>query len=336
MKRNAAIATLVAPLAAGAIPATAQGLTPVKVALNLSTYSNLPFFLAADKGYFRAAGLDLQVQSFSTSSTAQMPLLARGDVDLMPLALGPAFFNGFSEGFDVKLVASLSSPRRGWNDTTWLVVRQDLWDAKAIRTLKDLRGKSIDGVAPGSPIDFLALTAVAAAGLGQTDVTYTNKFRDAPSWISALRNKAVDVQGVPEPVATQVETQKLGHKWLGMSTLAPWFHESFVAVSANFARNHPNEIVAFLRALLRANREIDAGNGKWTPDLVASEVKWTQQTESVIQAIPGPAYPGNGNVDMDSVARQQAVWHKRGLVATITPVDKFVDTESIRRATSGK
>ena len=71
----------------------------VRVALSLTTYSNLPLFLAADKGYFRDAGLDVQ--------------------------------------------------RSGWSNTSWLSVRQDLWDSNAIRQPKDLRGKIIDGAAEG-------------------------------------------------------------------------------------------------------------------------------------------------------------------------------------------
>ena len=316
---------LVAPHASGA-----QNLQVVRMALNPSTYSNLPFFLAVDRGYFRDAGLDVQVQKFATSSTAQMPLLARGDVDLMPAALGPPFFNQFSEGFNVKLIASASSSHEGWNDTTWLVVRQDLWDAGTIRKPADLRGKTIDGVAPGSPIDFLALTTIANAGLTDADVHYGNKFRDAPSWLTALRNKAVDVQGVPEPVATQMEAEKLGHKWIGLSSQAPWFRESFVAVSAGFARNHPKELVSFMRAYLRAARDVNATNGKWTPELVATLVKWTQLPEDVIRRIPGPAYAGDGRIDTASVARQQEFWHAKGLVPNPAPVESFVDPINFR------
>ena len=218
---------LQAAAAASAVPLLqphglrAQQLTKVRVALNLSTYNNLPVFLAADKGYFTSAGLDVALTGFNGSSLAQLPTLARGDTDIVPIGLGPPFFNQFAEGFNVKLVASTSKPRTGWNDTTWLVVRQDLWDAKQIRKPSDLKGKSIDGVAPGSPLDFLALATVAAGGLTTSDVQLTEKFRDPPNWLAALRNKAVDVQGVPEPIATDLQEQKLAHKWLGLSAIAP-------------------------------------------------------------------------------------------------------------------
>jgi NitT/TauT family transport system substrate-binding protein len=128
---------LLGPLA----PARAQQLEKVRVPLSLVTYNNLPIFLAQDRGYFREAGLDVEIEGFNGSSTAQIPRLARGDVDIMPIALGPAFFNQFSEGFNVKLIGALSASKKGWNDTTWLVVRQDVWDSGAVRAPKDLRGK---------------------------------------------------------------------------------------------------------------------------------------------------------------------------------------------------
>lgn len=320
--------TLTAPLP----PARAQQLEKVRVAISFVTYSNLPIMLAMDKGYYRAAGLDVDLQSFNGSSTAQMPRLARGDVDVMPLALGPAFFNQFSEGFDVKLVAATSAVKKGWEDTSWLVVRQDDWDAKTIRVPKDLRGKVIDGVAPGSPIDYLALSAIAAGGLTTNDVTYSNKFRDPASWAGALTNKAVDVQGVPEPFATALQQQHFAHKWMGMSDLAPWFNEGFLAASTGFARDHHDALVRFVRATLRADGDVEAANGRWTPELVASLAKYSQLPDSTIRSIGTPAYPGDGSVDVSSVTRQEEFWHARGLVPTIVPATGVVDLSVLRDA----
>ena len=319
-------------LLAPAPPARAQQLEKVRVPLSMVTYNNLPFFIAQDKGYFRAAGLDVEFQPFNGSSTAQIPRLARGDVDIMPLAIGPPFFNQFSEGFNVKLIGALSATKKGWNDTTWLLVRQDDWDAKTIRTPKDLRGKIVDGVAPGSPIDFLALTTIAAAGLTATDVTYSNKFRDPASWVGAMTNKAVDVMGLPEPFATALQEQHLAHKWLGMSDVAPWFNETFIAASVPFARDHHDATVRFMRALLHAANDVKAANGQWTPEFVTLIAKYSQLPEATIRGIPGPAYPGDGQVDMASVTRQEEFWHAHGLVQTVVPANDVVDLSVLREA----
>ena len=278
-------------------PARAQQLEKVRVPLSLVTYNNLPFFLAQDKGYFRNAGLDVDFEPFNGSSTAQIPRLARGDVDIMPLAIGPPFFNQFAEGFNVKLIGALSATKKGWNDTTWLLVRQDDWDAKTIR----------------------------AGGLTTNDVTYSNKFRDAPSWVGAMTNKAVDVLGAPEPFATALEQQHLAHKWLGISDIAPWFNETFIAASVPFARDHHDATVRFMRALLRAADEVRAANGRWTPEFVAAVAKYSQLPEATIRSIPGPANPGDGQINLASITRQEEFWHGRGLVTTVVPASQIVD-----------
>jgi NitT/TauT family transport system substrate-binding protein len=310
----------------------AQQPAKVRVALNLSTYNNLPVFLAADKGYFTSAGLDVELSGFNGSSLAQLPRLARGDTDVMPIGLGPPFFNQFAEGFDVKLIAATSKPQAGWNDTTWLVVRQDLWDSNAIRKPSDLKGRTIDGVAAGSPLDFLALSTIAAGGLKTTDVQLTEKFRDAPNWLAALRNKAVDVQGVPEPVATDFQEQKLAHKWLGLSAIAPWFNEGFLAASSPFVRDHREALVLFMTAYLRAADDIMRASGIWTPDLVGSAAKWMQISEDTIRKISSPAYPGDGQINLTAVGRQQEFWHQRGLVNAPVPPAAIVDATILRDA----
>jgi NitT/TauT family transport system substrate-binding protein len=309
----------------------AEQLTKVRVALNLSTYNNLPVFLAVDKGYFTSVGLDVDISSFSGSSVAQLPRLARGDTDVIPVGLGPPFFNQFSEGFNVKLVASFSKPRLGWNDTTWLVVRQDLWDERQVRKPSDLKGKRIDGAGPGSPLDFLAVSAIAAGGLKSTDVQFTEKF-NSTDFIAALTNKVVDVQAVPEPIATVLQEQQVAHKWIGMSAIAPWFVDTFLAASNLFLRDHRDTLVLFMTACLRAASDITRANGLWTPELVTSAAKWMHISEETIRNIPGPANPGDGTIDLKVVAREQDFWHQRGLVASPVSPAAIVDTTVLQDA----
>jgi NitT/TauT family transport system substrate-binding protein len=331
--RIRALLTAVAVFLCALMPSHANAQADVvRVALSLTTYSNLPIFLAADKGYFRDAGLDVQLSGFGGSSTAQIPRLARGDTDMLALALGPAFFNQFSGGFNIKLLATLEAERTGWNATSWLTVRQDLWDSKAVRQLKDLRGKIIDGAAEGSPLDLLASSAIQQGGLTLNDVHYSQKFRDPPNWLTAFRNKAVDVQGLPEPIATQMDVQKMAHKWISLSTVAPWFNEEFIAASPNFARDHHDVVVRFLRAYLRAIRDVQRSDGHWTPELVTTLAKWTSLPESTIRQIPGPAYPGDGSINNASVAHQEDFWHDRGLVPTVVPPGAFIDSTSLLEA----
>ena len=75
-------------------------------------------------------------------------------------------------------------------------------------------------------------------------------------------------------------------------------------------------------------------NGSWTPDLVASAVKWMQMSEETIRNVPGPAYPGDGRIDLTVVARQQDFWHQRGLVNALVSPAAIVDTTILHDAES--
>jgi NitT/TauT family transport system substrate-binding protein len=325
-RRDFALAAVAAALADGAARASAQEPAPdkVRIALNFTTYTYLPIFLAVDKGYFTEQHLDVEVTQYQGSSTLNVPRLARGDIDLSPMVLSPGFFNQGAQGFNVQLIAALTEAHRGWNDTTWIVVRQDLWDSGAIRTLADLRGKRIDGVAAGSLVDYLVRIALAKGGVPLNAVTYTNKINDNASIYAAMRNKAIDVLGNVEVVVTQLQQQKLAHKWLTTNDIAPGVQESFLAASPQFLKNKRDAAKRFLMGYLKAAHEIEITGGTWTPELVRTVVKWSGIPEDVIRSIPGPAYNSLG-LKPESVDRQQKFWVANGLVQTPAPLAALVD-----------
>ena len=89
----------------------------------------------------------------------------------------------------------------------------------------------------------------------------------------------------------------------------------------------------FLAAFVRAQRDIAATNGKWTPETLATVVKWSGLPESVIESIPGPAYTGElGKIDTASIDRQQKLWVTLKLVDKPVAVPSIVDDGPLRDA----
>jgi NitT/TauT family transport system substrate-binding protein len=305
----------------------------IRVSLNPVIYNNLPILMAADKGYFAQQHLNVVISTINQSAATLIPLLARGDIDIAQVVTAPAFFNAFTEGFSLKVVASVDSEKPGWSDVAWVLVRQDLWDAGTIRKPADLRGKLFDSLATGAPVDFIARTELAKAGLTTADLTYTQKLKTQADVFTALRNKAVDVVMDTEPTASQLEAQGLAHKWLPQGEIAPFYQDGYIGVSATFLRDHRDAVARFLTAFVRAQREIAAGNGKWTPETLATVVKWSGLPEEVIKTIPGPAYTGGlGKIDTSSIERQQQLWLTLKLVDKPVPVGDIVDDGPLRDA----
>ena len=181
----------------------------VRLMFNPNLYDELPFMVAIDKGYFTDEHLDVRVSKTPGSLGLVVPYLARGDIDVAPQVMGPAFFNQYTEGFGIKIVAPIQAAHKGWNETVYFMVRQDLWDSKAIRTPADLRGKKLPKP-NGSPNDVLAFDILAKAGLTMSNVIMNVGITgSATSFLPALRNKQYDAMSVTEPLSVSNSVSRI-------------------------------------------------------------------------------------------------------------------------------
>jgi NitT/TauT family transport system substrate-binding protein len=323
------------PACGAAGPAADAGSRPtVKLALNPAQLQYLPIMLAIDRGYFRDAGVDIQLTTYQGSANNQIPLLARGDIDLSPAVSGPSLFNQYDQGFRIKLLANLTEPRKGYRDGSVLVVRKDRWDSGDIRTPKDLAGRHLDGSAEGNPADFLMRQTLLSAGVNPAQVTLQHRARTPIDSVEFLRSRAVEATVISEPAATLAETEGLGVRWLGYSSVVPWYQETFLAASEKFAAQRPDDARKVLGAYLRAVKDVDASHGKWTPELLALAAKWTKQKQETLNAMGGLMYyTPDGRVDEKGLAKVQDFWSGEKLVPHEIPVGKLVDTTALSAAT---
>lgn len=304
----------------------------VRLMFNPGLYDELPFMVALDRGYFSDEHLDVRVTKAPGSLALVVPYLARGDIDVAPQVMSPAFFNQYTEGFGIKAVAALDQAEPGWNDTVSFMVRQDLWDAGKIRKPSDLRGAKIPKPT-GTPNDFLAIEIMAKGGLTMANVQMNVAIVGATTnFLPAMRNKQFDAMSVPEPIATQFDKQGVAHKWLGYKDVIPHYQTAYLAYGPAFVKNHPDDALRFMRAYLRACRDIAATNGKWTPALIDSEAKWSGLDRNAIAEIPGPAYPSDGTISPNSMERQEQLWLSLNMMQKKVPVNALIDDSFVTRA----
>jgi NitT/TauT family transport system substrate-binding protein len=309
--------------------------TVVRFSLNPVVIGNLPIFIAIDKGYLSEQNIDLKLIKYGGSSVTQMPLAARGDLDITIMVAGPALFNQKTAGFDLKILAAMQQTHPGWADGEWVMVRKDLWDSGAVRGMADLKGRQVDGGPDGSPISFVLNLALAKAGLSRADVVYTKKIGTPPEWIAALRNRAVDALAAAEPVATVLESEGLGKKLVSDQDVAPWLQISFLIASEKYIEEHRATVTAFLKAYLRAAKDIDATAGKWTPDMLHELATWTQISEADLRRISGPPYFGQfGAISQVSLTRQQDYLVALGQVKEKIEVGSLIDDAPLLAARS--
>jgi NitT/TauT family transport system substrate-binding protein len=328
------LALIAALLVAAVLPGRAAGDDVVRLPLNATVLAYLPILIAIDRGYFTAEHIDLRLLPSSGSAMIQLPLLARGDVDIAPMVLAPGFINQLNEGFNVKLIASIQSSHAGWNDNSWVLVRQDVWDSGAVRKPADLRGKLVDGTSPGGPPSMLINALIASAGLTTADMTYTEKLRGGADVVAALHNHAVDVVAGFEPGASVLQLQHIAHKFVSVHDVIPWLQETFLCASAPMLKNHPDVVTRFLIAYLRAARDLSRSNGHWTPALLATLSKHAGIPVADLAQVPGPAYVDPlGTINSISINRQQEYYLSQHLITKPLAFADMVDTRPLFDAT---
>ena len=155
---------LAAALVVGAVlPSAADAADPVRLRLNWMYYgSHAPFALGKDKGYFRDAGIDLDIRSGNGSGSAHR-LVANGDSQFSYGSCA-SMVNLAAKGAPLISVAVIDAM-----GTEAVIVRPDAGVSK----LADLKGKSVLTTANAGVNTFFPLV-LKNGGLKDGDVKITN------------------------------------------------------------------------------------------------------------------------------------------------------------------
>ena len=196
-----AAAVAVGALIAGAwaMPAMAQG-TPEKTKVVLGVGGKpllyyLPLTIAERKGFFKAQGLDVEINDFSGGANALQALVG-GSVDVVTGAYEHTI-RMQAKGQDIRAVLEL-----GRFPGISVGVRTELADK--VKSAADLKGLKIGVTAPGSSTHLIALYAMSKAGLKATDASFIG-IGGAATAVAAIKNGQVDALSNTEPVISKLE-----------------------------------------------------------------------------------------------------------------------------------
>ena len=230
-----------------AFASAAQAADPVKIKFILNWKWQGPqawFFIAQDKGWFKEAGLDVQLDQGSGSAAA-VTRVASGAYDA-----------GFG---DINSITRFKSehPEHGmkavymiYNVPPFVIVSLK---EKGIKTPKDLEGRVL-GASANDAAFKLFPGFVGATGIDDSKIEWQHMK-------SSLRQQML-VRGDVEAVAGYYITVKFGLKNMGFDPAKANFmfysdhgmdlYSNAVIFSGNMIKNHPGAIKGFLKALNRA------------------------------------------------------------------------------------
>jgi NitT/TauT family transport system substrate-binding protein len=195
-------------------------------------------FLAKEKGYFKDAGLNVEMKQFAGPADSVPPLIT-GQLDAaLTTADTPILLSKEANSNPVKNVF-ITDTSAGAD----AVVAQ-----AGINSLKDLKGKTV-AATKGQCNELLLMKGLRSAGLTDKDVTITNMDADAAG--AAVVAKKVSAAVTWEPWITKASTN--GAKVIYSTKDAPNLILDVVAVSQTTMDDKPADVRAFVAACVKGN-----------------------------------------------------------------------------------
>jgi NitT/TauT family transport system substrate-binding protein len=319
-------------LLAAAAPAAAQSSSTetIRLVLTRGALNYLPLQVAIEKGFFEQEHIKIDLDQSNVPVGQRMPLIARGELHVLPTTPSAAIFIARNEGFNIKIISSLVETKAGWTPSGWVMVRKDLADQ--IKTIQDIRGRVVDASPAGSNTNFQMNMTLRKAGLTKSDVKYAERL-NVFDLLAGFKNGAVEVAPSFEPIATRMVSEGLAVKLSPDTEVYPDTQYIYIVASEDFINSKRPAMVAFMRAVLRASKFIADAGPAWTPDILSIAAKTSAIPEDLLKQIKGPPYNGQlGQIDEKSLKLYADFWKSQGLLKTDPDLKALIDDSILKEA----
>jgi NitT/TauT family transport system substrate-binding protein len=186
-----AAAAVAAVAALSACGGTSSGSAPnsdgtASVTVLRSTGSTFePLYIAAEQGYFTAAGLNVTIKAGAADTSQNAPSVLRGEAQFA-MTDSSGFLKAAAQNLPVRIVSNLQASTTKTAPSDGLLVPAD----SAVKTFADVGGKTIGLPALGGTLQFICEYSAKQAGADPSAI----KFVALPvtSLLDAVKSKQVD------------------------------------------------------------------------------------------------------------------------------------------------
>lgn len=316
--------------------AAAPGLAADKVIVGMiGSISDAPVYVAVDKGYFSEAGLDVSLENMG-SLAKQIAPLSSGQLDAGFGAISAGLYNAVNRDIPMRVVADKgrNAPGYGYNA---ILVRKDLIDSGAVKTLADLKGRTVATIGVGSADMSILNEAMRTVGMSFDDIKQTAMA--LPNHLVAMQNKGIEVTLTPEPYATMIVDMGLAVRLKTVDEFYPNQQQTVMVYSAKFMKERPEVAQRFMQAYLRGVRfymdSLKDGSisGPNADEVIASIVKHTRTKDvALLKRIKPVVVNPDGQVNFDGMKKDWEFLKSKGIIqAATTPAD-IVDMSFVEAA----
>lgn len=251
-----------------AMPAAAAEVAPEKPTLTLAVggkglFYYLPLVVAEAKGYFRDAGLDVDIVDFPGGAKSLQALVG-GSADVAAGSFEHVV-NMRARGQDLQAIALLARYPA-------IVLALPPKDAASFKDATSLRGRKVGITAPGSSTHLFLNNVLTRAGVPIAEVPVIGVGAGAGA-IAAMRRGDIDALVHLDPVIRQLEAAGAAKVVIDTRTLAGaeavyggTYHAACLYAKRAFLTEHPRTAAALAGAQVRALQWLATAS---TDDIVA-------------------------------------------------------------------
>lgn len=311
--------------------AQVQSATVVKVGTS-PAITTAGVYLAKEKGFFAAEGLDVEITIFNNSGAPMTVLLAKGEIDVGAGNLTAGLYNAINGGNKLKIVADKGRVEAEKKYIA-LMLRKDLVQNGKFKTLKDLKGlkvslTSLDGLSQQIVLDKM----LSSAGLTDKDISLIKL--SYPEAIVALKTKAIDATVTIEPYIAQALFDNVAINVAASQDFLPDQQSAAILYSPKFAQNKEAGVkfmMAYLKGVRLYNESLK--NPELAIEVNALLKKYMPiENEQIWKTMIPVGLNSDGYVNVQSIKSDLNWYKEKNYIEKVPDLNEVVDHSFVEEA----
>ena len=297
--------------------------------------ADVGFYIADAKGYLKEEGIEATFTVFD-NDVKMIPPLATGDLDVASGMVNAATYNAAARCISLRVVAD-KARNKGVYSYQAMVVRKELIDSGAVKTMADLKGRKIGLTGQASNSYVVTVEALQRGGLGAKDVEIV--YLSLPQQAAAFASGVIDASLLPEPFLSAAIKNGSAVSFLPVATVRDDSVSGVISYGEVFIKNRPEVAKKMTKAYIRGLRDYSdalkdahlAGPGAEEVIDILSRYSSVKDKDLLRRIIPHYVDP-DGQPGIASLKKDWDFCKAEGIISGDVGVDQVVDTSLVAAA----
>jgi len=293
--------------------------------------SHAPSFVAFERGYFKAQGLEVEFKFFQAAQPMAVAI-ASGDVDFGITAISGALINLAQKGA-IKVVGGALQEEKGIDGQIILASKKAF--LSGLTSPIKLRGRTFGITQAGSSFHYMAHKIAAKEGIPGSAVKVT-PLHKVGAIIAALKSGQIDAWSIVPHIAKPLVKSGAAHKIGMVADYVPNYQVTVVFTSSKNAKENRDLVKRFLAAFSKGAADFNAAlvdksaGDKAAEDMVKLIHKYVYANRPYEKAAPSirdgaMRINQNAALNLTSVKDQLAWFKSQTLVPKSVTIEMLVD-----------